>query len=365
MKVGILTFPNSVSHGATLQMYALYRTVRQMNAEAEVINYHNAHMRQERFGGIGSKQNRIKLQIRKAIHHKQYKAFKKFEKEMLNRYPEQLFTDVAAFQNIADRYDCVICGSDQVWNPDITNFDLSYFLDFCAPGVKKIAYAPSFGIHTFSEEFTSKVQPLICNFTGLGLRERNAQNYVRSLTDKPVELVLDPTLLMTKNDWLKLAKPIKEAHGKYILCYTVKTSDTVVDYALRMAEQEDCKVVVIGSNFIKKHFNKNDRIVYATDVGPREWLYLIENAYRVVTNSFHGTAFSINFHKDFYLELSSLTNDRLTNIMELFNLEHRIIGHGEQPLQIDYSAVECKLEEMRKTSKAYLAKAMGVEDQIV
>ena len=136
MKVGIFTFPNSVSYGATLQMYALCQTVERLGYEAEAINYHNAFMKAELHCNSAAEPTgkyRAKRIIKNALHRKLYRNFRRFEKDVIPLYPKKSFTDPALLPKVGLEYDAVICGSDQVWNPNITGGDLSYFLDFLCP----------------------------------------------------------------------------------------------------------------------------------------------------------------------------------------------------------------------------------------
>lgn len=363
MKVGILTFPNSTSFGAALQMYALYRAVEEIGAQAEIINYFSAYMKAERHTGrqqSGSQlKRRLRLWGRKLMHAKQFSGFRAFEASMA-RYPQKPVTDKAALPTLSARCSHVICGSDQVWNPHITDTDLSYFLDFCGENTKRVAYAPSFGISEFSEPFKAAIKQELLRFDSLSVREPEGQTMLEQLLDRPVQIVCDPTFLLTKEQWSAEARPCPKEKQPYILYYTVKSSKTLLPFALKLAEEMNTKVLVVGGNAVKQLKNKNPRLEYAYDLEPRQWLSLVKNAQCVVTNSFHGTAFSLIFQKEFYLEQSSDTNSRLRQIIQLAGLPERVVGEGCAPwdAHIDYAAVAARFAPLIAGSKEYLKAAV-------
>jgi hypothetical protein len=328
MKVGILTFPNSISYGATLQMFALYHTVNKLGHEAEIINYHNAYMKDEKHvnnSNLSPFKRKLKKAVKKGLHLRIYKEFVNFEKGKMKLYPTKPFTEKARLAEVGKRYNAVICGSDQVWNPDITGGDLSYFLDFCDANTKRVAYAPSFGHSEFSDDFQNAICGDLKKFHALSAREAPGQTLVSKLTGKDVPLVCDPTFLLSADDWTSLEKAHPAAKGEYILYYTVRSSESLWKQCKAFAKEKGLKIVVVGGNLLKQWKEKDGQIQYAVDIGPEQWLYLLHHARYVVTNSFHGTAFSINYHKDFYVEFSSLTNSRLEQITQALGLTDQIV----------------------------------------
>lgn len=359
MKVGIFSFPNSVSYGCMLQMYALQRAVEQMGHEAEAINYQNAYMKQERhvarLAGKPSMKDKARKMARKVLHRKMYRAFANFEKQHIGLYPEKVFGDRQTLCRVGQRYDAIICGSDQVWNPDITGQDLAYFLDFCEENTRRVAYAPSFGIEDFSEEFCREIQPELKQFSALSVREASGQALVEELTGRDVPIVADPTFFLEQSDWEELEQEHPAAKGEYILYFTVRSSRSLWEKALEFSRKSGMKLVVIGGSMLKKRV---DGVEYAVDIGPAQWLYLIHHARYVVTNSFHGTAFSIHFRRDFYLDLSARTNSRLEHIARILGLEDQIVKGPLEPSAADYTVAEQVLPEMRQASWDYLKQAL-------
>ena len=364
MKIGILSFPNMTSYGCTLQMYALYRAVEQAGAEAEIINYRNEFMKARRHTSAGRSANPVKAALRgtatRMLHLRQILAFRSFERKML-RYPAKTISQNLELKSAAGRYDGVICGSDQVWNPLITGGDLSFFLDFCGPETRRIAYAPSFGISDFSEDFSESICPELDRFHALSVREDVGSRYVEGLVNRKVETVLDPTFLLSREDWTVLEKPHTLAGEKYVFCFPVRKSGDLIQFGLQLAEKRNATLVVAEGNLLTQIRNKEQRLKYALDLSPEEWLYLIHHADCVVTNSFHGAAFSIHYQKDFYLECSSQkANSRLEQLVELCGLESHVIREdcASWASHINYADVEARLAPARALSLAYLEQAI-------
>lgn len=363
MKIGIMTFPNTTSYGAVLQMYGLYRAVEAVGAEAEIINYQNPYMKARRH--TSAIQNRsgmagkIHLLVSNLLHARQLAGFREFEKKMA-RHPSKTADDASQLRELAKRYDGVICGSDQVWNPYITNTDLNYFLSFCGPDTKRIAYAPSFGISEFPKEFTEEIRPELKKFAHLSAREKNGAQLLESLLDRQVAAVLDPTFLIPSQEWKKLEKAHPLAEGRYVLYFPVRSSNVLLQFSRELAEKKNANLIVVEGNFLRRLRNKDSRIQYALDLSPGEWLSLVHHADCVVTNSFHGAAFAIHYHKDFYLECSSKTNSRLVQLMETTGLEHRVIGQGcaRWDEHIDYDPVDARIAPMRDASLDYLKQSI-------
>lgn len=364
MKVGIFTFPNSTSYGATLQMYALFHTVNELGHDAEIINYHNAYMKAGKHvaktGGKRSLREIVRFCARTVLHRRLEKNFRDFEKKNMLLFPEKKIVDKRKLSFANERYDAVICGSDQVWNPCITDTDLSYFLDFCDDKTRRISYAPSFGTKSFSDDFCNLIRKELVKFHAVSVRERQGSELIQKLLGKETQVVLDPTLLVDSKQWESFEENNRICDGEYILLFTVKNSEGLLARCRELAVKTGLTVIVVGGSIIKQIKNRDPYIKYAVDASPSEWLGLVHNARYVVTNSFHGTAFSIIFRKSFYLELSSLTNSRLTNIVSLLGLEDRIVKPGEaiEPSEADYTETERRLPELIHSSLDYLKNAL-------
>lgn len=359
MRIGILTFPNSSSFGATLQMYALYQALKGYGQSVEVINYHNPYMKAEKHVKKSTGSINNNLALKKILHFRQILGFRKFEK-LMQLYPSRPICDAQLLKQLGVRYDAVICGSDQVWNPRITDFDLSFYLDFCGENTKRISYAPSFGNTEYSEQYKEEIQKEIKQFSSVSVREEEGQSFLHRLMGEYYPVVLDPTFLLSEKEWIDLEKKYKVPSVGYILCYTVRPSSKLLEFCKKMAREQNKKVVIVGGNIIKKRLNKDEQVIYACDIDPREWLYLMHHSDCIVTNSFHGIAFSMHYRKNFYVELSSDTNSRMEEILCITGLEDRVIDYNVMASkgQIDYEQVYRKLEVPRSCSQKFLKTAI-------
>lgn len=368
MKVGILTFPNSTSYGATLQMYALYKKVNDLGHDAEIINYFNAFMKAEKHMRKVDKldlRRTLRHWAKRALHYRLEKAFRDFEKSNMVLYPKKAVTDKAALPDIGNRYGAVICGSDQVWNPNITDTDLSFFLDFCGKGVRRISYAPSFGIDDFSREFSDLIRPEIAAFDSLSVREAVGREYIKSEFGRDAQLVCDPTMLLSAEEWSTVEREYPIGSEGYILFYTIKKSEKLMDYCRTLSEKTGLKIITVGGNILKKIKSENKKIEYAVDISPEQWLYLVHNATCIVTNSFHGTAFSILYRKNFYVELSSATNSRLSHITDIFGLKSRIVNCNavSEIENCNFDTADIELSKIRIEATNFLKDALLEEEK--
>ncbi len=363
MKVGILTFPNSVSYGACLQMIALQDTVRRMGHEVEIINYHNPYMKAEKHTqkGHNALKHALRRQIRLLLHRRLYRRFHRFEQQHARYYPLHAFTDKKRLPALGQRYDAVICGSDQVWSPYITNTDISYFLDFCTETTKRVAYAPSFGVVTFPQGFEEQIAPELKKFHALSAREDPGKEMVERLTGRETTIVVDPTWLVDAADWAAMEQPHPAAMGDYVLYFVVNQSKDLFDRCKAFAKQHGLKLIVVGGNPVHAARNKDPMLSYALDVGPEQWLYLVHHAKYVFTNSFHGTAFSVLFERDLYVEVPSHNGSRLRQVLENLGMEEREVRDGEDLTEtaVDYAQAQEVFARLKKQSLNYLNNALA------
>ena len=362
MKVGILTFPNSVSYGACLQMIALQNTLRRLGHEAEIINYHNSYMKAEKHTEKGRHPLKRALQrrVRLLLHRRLYSRFRRFEQQHVTLYPTRAFADKERLSSLGERYDAVICGSDQVWSPYITNSDMSYFLDFCGEHTKRVAYAPSFGVVTFPDGFEAQIAPELQQFHALSIREQAGRDIVERLTGRPTAVVTDPTWLVDAADWAAMAEPHPAATGDYVLYFVVNQSKELLERCKTFAKEHSLKVVMVGGNPLAAAKNKDPMLSYALDIGPQQWLYLIQHARYVFTNSFHGTAFSVLFERELYVQVPAHNGSRLRQVLESLGMEDHEVLTG-QPLTentIDYAHAQSVFNQLKEASLTYLREAL-------
>tara|TARA_B100000989_G_C19523226_1_gene465362 strand:- start:728 stop:1825 length:1098 start_codon:yes stop_codon:yes gene_type:complete len=344
-KTATLTFQNTENYGALLQAYALQKKLLSMGVENEVLNYHCEYLGKP-YGFSALKRKgviRYFLGIAYSLVRIPRKAnFKKFRS--LIKMTRALRLD--DLNSLNESFDAFIAGSDQVWNDSITNFDSSYYLDFVDSPEKKMSYAASFGFETIPENLKTKYRELLKEFSIFNMREESGVKNIEMLLNKSANLVLDPTMLLTREEWEKVSTP-SVRKNKYILVYQTTTSSFLVNIVKKLSISTGYKVICIPfplGGFLKSRLELT--------AGPSEWIGLIRDAEIVITDSFHGSAFSILYNKEFYVCLTDGAT-RITNLLNLFTLNNRICN--EYPKldlneKINWDRVNKKLIEERHKS---------------
>lgn len=345
------TVPN---YGAVLQTYALQKAILNLGVESEVLNYDSERVKNTYPISIKEVKN-----IKQLVKYIAYPAEKK-RKRKINEFVKKhvKVSDKVYKRNELylsnDIYDLFITGSDQVWNLNIHKGDTSYMLDFVNDSSKKGSYAASFGYGDIPEQFKEDTISLLKSFNYYNLRERQGQDILKKYLNKESNLVLDPTLLLTKEDY----KPIiDKVHSikKYVLIYNITKSESLVEFAKKLANEKGLEVIAINSGYKRVSNCKN-----ILDAAPEEFLGYFMNAEYIVTSSFHGMAFSVIFNKEFFYELNKKgknNNSRLENMAELFGVKNREIITGNEYNtigEIDYIKVNNIVKNERNKSLGIL-----------
>ena len=323
-KIGVITIHDADNYGSALQAYATQKVIQYLGYEAIIIDHICTKISNE-YG------------IKRILVQKNIKAIIETIIRILTIYPSRVrFKDFRNTQFVLenelevikkqDNFKKIVVGSDQVWNYKITGFDKAYFLDFVEDNNKKISFASSFGLTEIEEGKKEEYKELLTKFKALNVREEQAVTLIKDLTNRDANLVLDPTLLISKEEWQSITKP-KSRYEGYILCYQIAYSQSLVDFAEELSRKTGKKIISIQGSMRHK-FNAK----YIWNAGPIEYIQLFLNADYIITNSFHGTAFSINFNKNFFTELLpsfEKTSSRLESILDLFELRSRQIIDGK------------------------------------
>jgi hypothetical protein len=365
MKVGILTYHRADNYGAVLQVFALQKTILKMGYECEIIDYRCAGIENQyrykklRFGkgtvGI------IKFNLNQYFHRKKHKNFELFRHKLSMSNPYTLDN----IENANDEYDCFITGSDQVWNCDVNKNDYTYFLDFVKDQRKKNSYAASFGRSSIPQGLLDKYIELLSTFNNISVREEQACKIVESVLGHNCKIVLDPVLLLTKGEWEKYTD---WKDGDYVVVYQLYKSKNLISFAKDLANRTKCKLVIISQSLYGAYYGVSNA-VNKSNVGPEEFLSLLLGARYIVTNSYHGTAFAINFHKNFFTEFISGeydVNSRFVSLLNLLNLQNRKIesgNHSNIKTNIDYEEVDKLLNKERVKSLEFLKKILSKENE--
>ncbi len=259
-------------------------------------------------------------------------------------------------------YDAFICGSDQIWSLLDKNFEPYFFLDFTSK--RKIAYAPSIGAYDIPLSRSNDVVELLNDFKQISVRESDTAKTLEHLLDRKVEWVCDPTLLNDRAYWQNKIKSIRIKKRKYILCYFLSNNSWYFDYVENLAKHLNLKIVLM--NNIRDFFGK--KYVYRKSIGPMKFVKLFEQSDFVVTDSYHGTLFSMMFEKQF-IHLQRFKSDALDNqnirvesILNYLNLndlfvEEKVFSKDDLR-HIDYSLTNNKIEKFRKLSQEYLKRGL-------
>ncbi len=387
-KILIMTlFHNNYNYGGILQAYALYTKLNEMEAECFELDYlsertlvekivNNIKVLNER--GIRGIINKRISQMKRSKAAKEY--FYKyngdplrdaFEKFMKTEFRISKLYNRRTIKHIEEAYDISVVGGDQMWNPDW--YDKNYYLAF-SQARHNFAYSCSVGKDNITKEDEKKILSHLKKIDVISVRETTIKDWFQK-KGYPVELICDPVFLFTKAEWSKLAYGIERyCKEDYIFAYIFgEDLDTRIQIR-KLADDLGLKIVSIPN--IWRRYNPNDEgfaDFAPINVGPREFISIIKNAKYVLTDSFHGTAFSIIFEKDFYnfsrfkLNESDSQNSRLLSILGLFGLEDRyILSDAIRSIprdfgkKIDYGPIEVILEAFRKKAEIFLKNQLDI-----
>ena len=354
MRIGILTFHCAHNYGAVLQCYALQEVLKGMGHTVEVIDYRPYYLtRAYKIVSLHRifSYNPLRFVKRFILEclslPKRAKRFRKFD-AFMNEYYK-----ISSRREISSDYDVYIMGSDQIWNPKITKgFDGYYFgyFPFSKGERKYVAYAASMETNHLSESAKEYLRKALNNFDAIGVREIQLADLLRPLTDKDVQVVLDPTLLVTSSFWNRFVgkRPLEE---KYVLVYQARGESRITKkIANYIANQLEALVVTVSG----LTYSRSKWMLHTES--PWDFVNWFRYADCVVSSSFHGTAFSIVFNKPFYSVRSGRGDTRENSLLRRLNLRDRLIDINSLPIyqDIDYKHVNDRLDKYRKESLYFL-----------
>lgn len=359
MKIGILTFHLVPNYGAVLQAFALMDFLRRKGHDAFIVDYrcpgnNDAYSPKNQYS-LKRVRHALKsyvyffimLVLSKNSYVKKFNAFETFQKKFFNLI------------DLKDSsLDVVFCGSDQIWNPSITKGMDKFFFglhDSCINS-KKIAYAASCGdVNSLSSEEKELMVSYAKQMDAVSVRESPLNVF---LTKKGVasEVVLDPVFLLSKNDYIKHFYDESFNEQEYVLVYELHEVPLIRPVVKAIAKEKNLKVIYV-CGYKKMKFFCHDHIYTA---GPEDFITYVANAKYVVTNSFHGLAFSLIFEKDFNVCLPKVRAERLTNLLDSVGLSNRVVTQVDSinTQQIDYNQVSRKKNELIELSKKFIEKAL-------
>lgn len=334
MEFNIVTFHTAYNQGAMLQTLALQEFIKEKGYSVGVYDYRPPIVKS--FSGIKGK-------IFNILRKKNESEEKRFENFMKDNFNLNLELNSKIF----------LSGSDQVWNPT-GSMDPIYFLKFVGDDSLRASYAASMGKCKVPEEKKELFRKYIERFDMVSVREEDVKECVSEYFEGDITVNVDPTLLMDKKFWMQYAKKVENCPSEYILAYILHLPKNVNKLLKWLQRETGAKIVLIDGQGVMTHFVKND--VSLHNIGPNEFLWLVANAKSIVTSSFHGTAFSIIFEKEFYSIVNPNAPSRINNILNLCGL--RAVKETdmsfERYLDINWESVEQTLAVERKKSEEYI-----------
>ena len=354
MKVGILTFHAAHNFGAMLQAYALQEQMRINGHEPWIINYIPEY--------IASKRPTLQkwmfthgraLQTIKYYFKIMRKAKKSYDKYKYFAHEHMKLTNICNthedLSNICKYFDCIILGSDQIWNIKFNGKDSVWFGDIEGFKGKLILYAASAGDKVLDKEIKNILQKKIYDFSAISVRESHLARQISNIEPKlKISVVLDPSLMVNPKIWYKWQIPIRT--DKYIVTYQAREDENVFRIATEISNQIGHECKILNVDFWNSSFRKGV-------VSPSEFISLIHNSQCVITTSFHGTAFSIINKVPFYtLHLNDGADGRSEELLNKLDLTERLVDKTASPkfTRINYKHISTKLDILRKASQDFL-----------
>ena len=354
MKIGIVTYHRTLNYGACLQAVAMRVTLEKLGHEVYYVDYWPKYHRQayevfsfRRFLSLGPR-SRIYYLINVIKWYK-------YRKRRICNFDYFLGQYIYPFCKPTDEpFEVIIYGSDQIWRKQraLNGYNPVYFGQNSFRTSKHVAYSASMGILPKTETDKQKVKELVSHLDKIGVRENDLLSLIQELGYKDVTLTLDPTLLLTSEEWDRLIPTTKKSCDKYMLVYSIGKVNFCMDYVYQFANKYNCKVRILSGTA-----SADDTYEMITTANPESFIHLIKNAEFVFTSSFHGLAFSIIYGKQFFASYSTNSN-RAQTLLDLLGIKDRMLDKGApipvDAIPIDYSKVKVNLLDLKEKSFAYL-----------
>ncbi len=361
-KIAIITQHQVFNYGSVLQAYATQKIFEGHGVNVQVIDYISERWDNKKlFWNINKKGNCFYVLIYKILRIpiilKRKSQFWGFTKKYLNLTKRYIYYDDLV-KNPPDA-DMYIVGSDQCWNSFYNGIDKAYFLQFGNKDVKRVSFATSVGNDFYNFDEEKQIKTYLKKFSNISVREKNSIKLIESITNKKVISLIDPTLQISKKEWEKLAKKRKLVKEKYLLLFLLYNEDlNASKYAKKIADSLNLKVVELSWQFKKNSLAD----ILLTHKTPEEFLSLVRDADFIVTNSFHGLAFSLIFEKQFIVIKRSQFNNRISNLLDIVKLTERLVESSLDcsilNKKINYEEVEKIIEKEKNKANEYIIKIL-------
>ncbi len=351
---------NFTNYGSALQSWALYNVIKRLGQglyEPVLVDYCPDILLDadplNPFKKMWDKdEESIKMcELSMPAIRENYYKFDRFYNERFVRtkgkYTSKNFVEISEKENIEK----FVCGSDTIFCLDEFGFDNGYYANYPNMRGNSVAYAASFGDSHFTKESYQILNERLANFKALGLREHQMLPYVTAHTSVPVQKVLDPTLLLNASDYDSITEKRIEQE-KYLLLYARRYNPTMTAFAEKIAKENGWKIIDISLR--ATNAERGHRMFY--EAGVEEFLSLVKHSEFVVTNSFHGMIFSVQFRRPFVIFSREQCNTKIEELLTLFGLSDRMFIDGTESfcLEIDYDRVHENIADERTKSIQFL-----------
>lgn len=365
LKCGIVTFHSAHNYGSVLQAYAMVMTMKKLGTNAELIDFRHPHTTDAYEWKLWTPYKNWQWNIKDiflrgimGIGKKREKVFKDFIECKLPK-SEQINNrnDIPS-----TKYDVLICGSDQIWNPISTGEnDPIYFLDFGETNCK-FSYAASAGSCKFPQKEHDKYLGFFKKMKSIGVREIFLKEYLKEEFGIDSVVNPDPTLLLNMNEWESIEKPYHNLPEKYLLVYTLSKVDETLAFAREIGTKLGLPVVQICNTRGLTGESKKNVDFNLMDASPQQFLWLFHHANFIVTNTFHGNMFSVIFRKPFVHYDVNGDDSRITTFHNAIGLKMTRMIKNVNALKerdINYDLIECKIEAYANKGIQYIKNNLG------
>lgn len=322
MKIGILTFHRANNLGAALQAFALQKYIEDNLYKCDIIDFYPNNSIPKDYKGIKKILRACKRIMMYPFTGKRRERDKKFDdfRKEYNIITKQHYYGDKDIEGKLEEYDVIVSGSDQILNTTLTGNSKAYYLSFFKG--KKISYASSFGRYDISSNEIKLIRSELIKFSAISVRERSAAEIIKNEIGKDPKLVLDPVFLLNKKTWSNMCNKALVLPEKYIFVYLMEGSANIERIVKALKDKTGLPIlVVLGAGKLRVK-----DVIKDFSCGPKDFLRYIRDAEYIVTNSFHGIAFSLIFEKKFYCIAHSSRNTRLENILQLINQREKMIS---------------------------------------
>lgn len=357
-KVGIITWHYYNNYGSALQSYALQEAISKLGFDVELINYINHAV-----GGTIRRRNfQIVLYFSLGLFFKRYR--KDFGRYLFSlKYHKKSFitNDENKLRTLSESYHTIVCGSDQIWAPNC--YDPVYFAAFSTPKTRKVSYAASIGLNDIPECLITQYKNHLSDFYMISVREEGGKKLLKEKCDIDSTVVLDPTLLHDSSFYKEIEKEVHDIRdNNYLFCYFLNKSHQYRERVEKYAKEHGLQIIGISDNV-----KDGEWMRILSNLGADNFIWLIHHANVVMTDSYHGTIFSLLFHKNFWTFERFEENDpicqnsRIRQLQRYFGLEGHIVKPQveiDKSIEIDYGKFESTLKKLREYSMNFLHKAL-------